>query len=110
VTCSTRRCTAAARPPSVWNFNDRVTVRRTTRQRPVPSQTGLLLVLVGEFALPPLWALIQQFAALARPKRTTADLVNNPPLPAGVSINPPEGQHRCQTMALQTQVPTVYGH
>ena len=43
----------------------------------------------GEFA-PPLWA-IQQFVALARPKRTTADLVNNLPLPAGVSsINLPK--------------------
>ena len=37
----------------------------------------------GEFA-PPLWA-IDQFVALARPNRTTADLVRNLVLPQGVS-------------------------
>lgn len=37
----------------------------------------------GEFA-PPLW-LIDQFVPLARPRRTTADLVNNITIPDGVS-------------------------
>jgi HK97 family phage major capsid protein len=37
----------------------------------------------GEFA-PPQWQ-IQNFVALARPRRTTADLVNNVPLPPGYS-------------------------
>jgi len=55
----------------------------------------------GEFA-PPLWA-IQQFVALARPKRTFADLVNNLPLPAGVSsINLPK-VNTGSAIALQTQ-------
>jgi len=55
----------------------------------------------GEFA-PPLWA-IQQFVALARPARTFADLVNNLPLPAGVSsINLPKVNSGA-AIALQTQ-------
>ena len=55
----------------------------------------------GEFA-PPQWQ-IQNFVALARPKRTTADLVNNLPLPAGVSsINLPKVATGA-SIALQTQ-------
>jgi len=55
----------------------------------------------GEFA-PPLWQ-IQNFVALARPKRTTADLVNNVPLPTGyATINLPK-VNTGASVALQTQ-------
>ena len=55
----------------------------------------------GEFA-PPQWQ-IQNFVALARPARTFADLVNNLPLPQGVSsINLPK-VNTGAAIALQTQ-------
>lgn len=56
----------------------------------------------GEFA-PPLW-LVDEFVALARPGRTTADVVQNETLPSGVSsINLPKVSTGTSTAIQSTQ-------
>jgi HK97 family phage major capsid protein len=56
----------------------------------------------GEFA-PPLW-LVEDFVALARPGRVTADLMNGNPLPSGVSsVNLPKVATGTTVAVQQTQ-------